>query len=222
MIIIPQPANSPLSNAASSPGGAVAATPKGRASLPSILLVAAWGVLMVVGFVGLERYSQAPGAPGTRVEHWPNNAGLARPGNGQATVVLSVHPLCPCTAATLDELQQVLMRRDLPPFHLVVLRLLPSEKPAEWKDSALPDWLSSYPGVQVVEDRDAALSDTFGLTTSGHVAFYRPDGTLAFKGGITASRGHRGENLGAATLKALLHGQPPPAEATSVYGCSLK
>ncbi|HSI82491.1 MAG: RedB protein [Candidatus Methylacidiphilales bacterium] len=184
-----------------------------------VLLV--WGGLMVAGFIGLERYSSAPGAAGKRVDHWPVESGITRPTDGQCTVVLSLHPLCPCTAATLDELQQVLNSK-LPPFHLRVLRMIPSSVPSEWKDKPVPDWLAAYPGVQVKEDTDAVISDAFGLTTSGHIAFYRADGTLAFKGGITASRGHRGENLGAETLRALLQGKTPPAEATSVYGCSLK
>jgi hypothetical protein len=44
---------------------------------------------------------------------------------------------------------------------------------------------------------------------------------LIFSGGITASRGHAGENAGVLALVALLTHGRPERRATSVFGCPL-
>lgn len=59
---------------------------------------------------------------------------------------------------------------------------------------------------------------------------YDTEGRFTFRGGVTAGRGHRGENAGRLTVVALLNGESIPAAAPSnssvsrqcpVYGCPL-
>jgi hypothetical protein len=77
------------------------------------------------------------------------------------------------------------------------------------------------PGVNVHEDVDGATARLFGAETSGFVVLYDPRGKLLFKGGITSSRGHAGDNLGEDTIASLLAGQIARSTRTPVYGCSL-
>ncbi len=65
----------------------------------------------------------------------------------------------------------------------------------------------------------------FGAKTSGDVLLFGANGKLIFAGGITASRGHEGDNPGAdAMLKALgesRRNKVTTTTATPVFGCSL-
>jgi hypothetical protein len=61
----------------------------------------------------------------------------------------------------------------------------------------------------------------FGAETSGHTLLYGADGRLLFSGGITASRGHAGENAGESAIIALVNHQTPLRSQTLVFGCSL-
>ena len=61
----------------------------------------------------------------------------------------------------------------------------------------------------------------FGAETSGYVLLYDTHGKLLFKGGITGSRGHAGDNAGESAIVALLEGEKPVLTRTKVYGCSL-
>jgi hypothetical protein len=65
----------------------------------------------------------------------------------------------------------------------------------------------------------------FGAKTSGDVLLFGANGKLIFAGGITASRGHEGDNPGAdAMLKALgesRRNKVSTTTATPVFGCSL-
>jgi hypothetical protein len=53
------------------------------------------------------------------------------------------------------------------------------------------------------------------------VILYDAAGRLRFSGGITAARGHAGDNLGRSAIVELLEGDSPTATATPVFGCSL-
>jgi hypothetical protein len=75
--------------------------------------------------------------------------------------------------------------------------------------------------VSVRIDEAGREAARFGATTSGHVLLYDRGGRLRFSGGITASRGHVGDNAGrAALLGLLIHGETE-RERTPVFGCPL-
>jgi hypothetical protein len=44
---------------------------------------------------------------------------------------------------------------------------------------------------------------------------------LLFQGGITASRGHEGENAGENAIVAIVNGRAAPQNKTLVFGCAL-
>ena len=82
------------------------------------------------------------------------------------------------------------------------------------------------PGVHVFEDRGAKVAQSFGAFTSGQTLLYNRDGHLLFKGGITAFRGHSGDNAGRIAILALLQHETPRTSivpvVTPVLGCSLR
>lgn len=62
--------------------------------------------------------------------------------------------------------------------------------------------LSAQGQVLAMNDRDGAELSRFGFRTSGDTRLYAPDGALVFHGGITASRGHEGDNPGQSAVLA--------------------
>jgi len=90
-----------------------------------------------------------------------------------------------------------------------------------WTKTDLWSSVGLIPGVTRIID-NGAESNLFGAATSGQTMVYDHRGRLLFSGGITAARGHFGDNAGVSAIVALLGG---PAHAglarTAVYGCPL-
>src|SRR5205085_9936459 len=99
-----------------------------------------------------------------------------------------------------------------------VLFYRPADAEQDWEQTGTWHAATRIPGVNVVADRDGAEAARFGTETSGHALLYGRDGQLLFRGGITAARGHAGENEGRSARVALLTGGTPDAEWTPVFG----
>jgi hypothetical protein len=103
---------------------------------------------------------------------------------------------------------------------------LPAHETSSWATTDLWQTASAIPGVRVFEDRGAVVAFSFGTFTSGQTLLYDPNGRLLFKGGITAYRGHSGDNAGRSVITALLRGETPSQinlpVITPVFGCSLR
>jgi hypothetical protein len=91
----------------------------------------------------------------------------------------------------------------------------------EWARAESWQSATAIPNVAVSEDADGEQARLFGAQTSGYVLLYDPRGHLLFSGGITASRGHAGDNAGESAILSILDGQHGPVTETRVYGCSL-
>jgi hypothetical protein len=187
-------------------------------------VLAAAGAVWLVGGLGgmtaLARYSTSPGEPRAAPGRWPADSTL-RPTPGRSALIMLAHPRCPCSRASLGELEQVMARAG-DRVDAYVLFLRPEGESADWARGEL--WLraASIPGVTVLEDEGGAEARRFGATTSGHVLLFDPEGQLRFSGGITASRGHAGDNSGRATLEALVLGRGEGEGRHPVYGCALE
>lgn len=183
-----------------------------------MVTLAVWALAAGLGMAWLNRYSAAPGEPGDPPAHWPQESRVARH-RGRATLVLLAHPECPCTRASLGELE-ILMARSRAPLAVYALFVDPGgsvslETTDLWKLAA------AIPGVKVLRDRDGSEATRFRLSTSGHVLLYDGQGQLQFSGGITKSRGHSGDNAGRDAIVAFLNRGAAPWARTSVFGCSL-
>lgn len=166
----------------------------------------------------LFQYENAPGRIGTLAESWPD-AQIERP-TDRPTLVMLAHPLCPCSRASVGELAQIMARMQ-GRLAAYVLLVKPADGGLAWEDTELRRTAEAIPGVHVVLDPDGVKAQRFGAETSGHTLLYGPNGRLLFSGGITASRGHAGGNMGASAIASLLNNEAPARTRTLVFGCSL-
>ena len=179
----------------------------------------AWLAAIGVGARTLLSYENAPGKAGSPPKEWPAESRIPRT-NERATLVMLAHPHCPCTRASIGELAN-LMARVQGRAAAYVLFLKPSGSPDGWEKSDLWQSAAAIPGVTVLFDADGAEARRFHIETSGHALLFDAAGHLLFSGGITASRGHAGENAGENALVSLLTSGSMVQPKTLVFGCPL-
>jgi hypothetical protein len=197
--------------------------PPARRRILYALLGATWVASTAFGLSRLWTYESTPGTPARAPAGWPKDARVPRAPD-KPTLVLLIHPRCPCSRATLGELAAI-MTDCRGRLAATVLMLHPAGTPAGWERTDLWNTAAAIPGVTVLADEQGAQARRFGAATSGQALLYAPNGQLLFAGGITASRGHRGDNAGRDAITTLvLHDDrathPTPAQ-TPVYGCPL-
>jgi hypothetical protein len=189
-----------------------------------VAAVALWIPAVAFGITVMWRYSTTPGRPATPPLNWPARVPVER-AEGQATLVMFVHPQCPCTSASLGELAIILAHAQ-GKLDADLFFYLPVSETAAWAKTDLWRNAGAIPGVRVFLDPEAAMARSFGVFTSGQTLLYDSRGRLLFKGGITAFRGHSGDNAGRSAISALLQGGPSVQSilpvVTPVLGCSLR
>lgn len=196
--------------------GVISTAPR-RLGIP--LATALWSVVVVGGMAGLCKYELTPGESSNPPTQWPAGSTLTLNQN-RPTLILFAHPRCPCTRATIGELERI-MARCQGKVDARVMFFVPSHRATEWKITDLWDSAHRIPGVTVVEDVDNVEAKRFGAQTSGHVQLFDPLGRLKYSGGITLSRGHSGDNPGHRTVVALINGKRADAARFPVFGCPL-
>ncbi len=178
-----------------------------------------WLVLAVSGMAALWDYSSRPGVAGTPPAQWPAGSVLAR-STRQFTLVMFVHPICPCTRASIGELAILMAHAGGRLRSYLVFERPGPGLPARWERTDLWESAAKIPGVTVVVDnRNEARR--FGSATSGQIAIYDAGGRLRFNGGITAARGHWGDSPGLFEINALLRGGDRRHGRAPVFGCPL-
>jgi hypothetical protein len=136
------------------------------------------------------------------------------------TLLVFIHPQCPCSRASLGELARIIAAaRDR--VQTTVFFYVPPDSKEDWAHTDLWTSAASIPDVRVTADPDANIARQFGARTSGQTLLYDLHGNLAFSGGITAARGHSGDNDGRDSIVALLLGKTPRRSTTPVFGCGL-
>jgi len=165
-------------------------------------------------------HSYTPGRQdGSIPQTWPAQSRLART-PGKPALVLFMHPKCPCTRATLSELN-ILMARCQTLASVTVLVATPLGVDAHWTDTDTCKSAAAIPCVTLRTDDGEREAKLFHATTSGQVVLYDADGRLLFNGGITGSRGHEGDNAGLLAVIDILRHNKTSAKETPVYGCAL-
>jgi len=174
---------------------------------------AAWILALAAAFAGLALYA---GRPGQAASPTPT---LRSPPRERWRLMMFLHPRCACSRASLSELARLLARlRDR--VDAEVLFVDPDGAPTA-DDRSLWSQASAIHGAKVSRDAHAAEARRMGALTSGQVLLFRPDGRLAFAGGMTPSRAHEGPNAGAMAITALVDGRAPARDRTAVFGCAL-
>ncbi len=178
-----------------------------------------WIAILTTGFFSLAREEWTPVAGAAAQPTFPPHSALALAPD-VPTLILFIHPHCPCTRASMHELAELMV--GLP--HKVaatVVFTLPEGVGPHWEQGELWQEAATIPGVRVTTDRDGVEANRFGVKGSGHVLLYRPSGELVFSGGITPSRGHEGDNPGRSAVVGLVLRGHSPADHTPVFGCPL-
>jgi len=179
-----------------------------------------WIAAIGLGFRYLVNYSVQPGIAASAPDEWPAESLIPAP-RGQHVLVMTLHPHCPCSRASVTELNNLMAM--LRPDHVkgYVLVVKPKEFADDWIQTESYRNALRIPGVEVLLDVDGEEAGRLGAATSGQVLLYGPKGGLLFAGGITPDRGHLGDSPGRARILSLVRTGKADAKDSLVFGCSL-
>jgi len=183
--------------------------------------VISWLAVVLAGVWFMNADSFAPGVAGHAAAVWPADATLARNESGH-TLVVALHPECPCSRATLEELGKIMARAG-GRLRAQVWCVQYAEIADKAEQSALWEQAKRIPGIELRVDHEGREARRFDMRVSGETRLYGRSGELLFEGGITAARGHAGDNLGEATILNLITDRRMAGDVktTPVFGCSL-
>jgi hypothetical protein len=192
-----------------------------RGTIKLFLLISTifWLAAVSTGLWILWGYENTPGVSAKPPVSWPTDSRIQR-AQDRATLVMLVHPRCPCTRATMGELG-ALMAHAQGRLTAYVLFLKPAGFSEDWEKTDLWQSAASIPGVNVMIDEDGAEARLFNSSTSGQTILYDSTGRLLFSGGITGSRGHSGDNAGRSAIVSLVNAGAADRAETLVFGCPL-
>jgi hypothetical protein len=184
-----------------------------------VVAVLLWATAAVAGMRMVLNYEYTPGVVAAGPHGWPAHTRLVRDPL-RPTLVLFVHPHCPCTEATLAELAE-LMTNCQGKLAAQVIFWDPYGADAAWDKTDLWREAGRIPGATAVHDQGGIEVTQFQATISGQALLYDRAGLLLFNGGITASRGHAGDNDGVDAIVSLVRNGTAKVAHTAVFGCSL-
>lgn len=193
--------------------------PRFRRNLVILASITLWLLVVGVGLSVLWGYENTPGAAAKPSVLWPADSRIQRAPD-RATLVMTVHPHCPCTRASIGELAQ-LMAQSQGRVTAYVLFLKPAGFSDNWEKTDLWQSAAGIPGVVPVIDYEGAEASRFKAKTSGQTALYDAEGRLLFSGGITIARGHAGDNAGRSAIVSLVNAGITGQAETPVFGCPL-
>ena len=178
-----------------------------------------WLFLALFAMTRLWKFEGTAGKVGHPPIHWVRSMPIALD-PAKPTLIMLVHPQCPCSRASLTELNHLAA---LCPNQaaISVLFLKPAGYTQAWADTDLWRQAAAILGVTVRVDDNGNMARRFGAATSGETVLYAPNGQLLYQGGLTGARGHEGDNAGLSAVAALLLGKPKRAMQEPVYGCPL-
>ncbi|HCS55077.1 hypothetical protein [uncultured Rubinisphaera sp.] len=195
-------------------------SPQFRRFLGFCLIIIVWFVLVLTGFLLLCDYSTRPGASAAVPTKWPENSTLPQV-DGRQSLLFFIHPCCPCSMASLNVFERILVKTASSQDATVVLTggVEPNQKTRDW----FQNWCQKR-NVRLVWDFRREEAEIFHVKTSGQTILYNKNGSLVFSGGITAGRGHAGDNPGQQDLQAAIHvngSDQATAKCHPLYGCSI-
>jgi hypothetical protein len=138
--------------------------------------------------------------------------------SGRWRLTVFAHAHCPCSRATLRELDG--LARAEPDLSTRVVFVRPPDCPAGWERGEAWDAATRIPGAEVACDPDGAAAQKLGAETSGHAVLTDPTGRVVFRGGLTPARGRTGGSEGRNAVMAWVSGGTGAAVAP-VFGCPL-
>jgi hypothetical protein len=194
-----------------------------RVSARQIIVAALLGfsaLSTLFGMGALIRFDQTAGSANTPPPQWPALSAIKR-FNGRPEILVFVHPFCSCTDATIAELAQLSVRKKPGAITPRVTVLFFRPHNSGWVPNGLWKKAQSLEDAYVAWDDDGLEAKRFGARVSGYALLYSTEGNLLFRGGITGSRGHQGDNYGLDELAASLDLNRPSHASGQVFGCAL-
>jgi hypothetical protein len=191
-----------------------------RSNHPFVLAaVAVWMLLSVGGYWWVLADANVPGESQIAPRVWPPHSSLmADP--ARSNLVLLLHPHCPCSRASLEEFAEIMAEcQDSVAAHVLFLK--PLQTADGWERTDLWTQAVAIPGVRVSSDEGGIEARRFGAVTSGQVVLFDRQGRMRFNGGITLTRGHRGNNVGRQAVIDWLNCGTAERSDARVFGCPL-
>jgi hypothetical protein len=185
----------------------------------SVFAVALWLGIVGAGFCWLARYETRPGRVGEVSQTWPMASHLERDSQ-RWNLVMFLHPRCPCSQASLQELGE-LQSSHPNDLHVSVVFCKPKGVPEGWEQTATWKQAAALTDIERVSDENDVERREFGALTSGEVLLYEPSGRLRYRGGIASARGKTGLSEGRSIVESLLGGEELPRHEGPVFGCPL-
>ena len=144
--------------------------------------------------------------------------------DGRSNLLVFVHPYCPCSNATIGELERIVARTsEQLTAHVIFWH--PKNTVPNWHKTSLWSRAKQIPGVHVIDDFEGILANRYQVKTSGQVMLYDTVGRLRFAGGITPARAHSGDNAGCDAIydlaKSQPHSHPILCRECAVFGCPI-
>ena len=144
--------------------------------------------------------------------------------DGRSNLFVFVHPYCPCSNATIGEMERIVART---PQQLTahVIFWHPKNTAPNWHQTSLWSRAKQIPGIHVIDDFEGILANRFQVKTSGQALLYDTVGRLQYAGGITPARAHSGDNAGSDAIYAIAKSQPDSnsiaCRQCAVFGCPI-
>jgi hypothetical protein len=192
--------------------------PKPWTGLGLRLAAVAWLGGLLGGMTAFASYKGTPGPEGEPPLRWPTASSIALDAE-RPTLLMFAHPKCPCTRASLSELNLVLNKYAAQVAASVVFAEPVDDR--SWRVGSAWDQARALPGARVLDDLGEVEAARFGAKVSGYVLLYSRAGELLYAGGVTGSRGHEGANLGRTRLETIIRGEAADRPNAPTFGCEL-
>ena len=187
--------------------------------LVKVALMACW-IPVAAAIVNFEFHESAPGAALHSSGHiWPKFTTLSR-SDVKPTLVLFIHPQCPCTGSSIENLDR-LVSASPGSCDVTLVFLQPSGFALDWVKKDLWVEAQRIPGARFFVDEEGKECRRFGALTSGTAILFDPDGNEVFCGGITSERGHAGDSLATVAIQGYLQTGKISIHTAPVFGCAL-
>jgi hypothetical protein len=185
-----------------------------------VVITVVWLALILAGFVILGRETYRPAPRAIIASTFPASPTLALDPQ-RYTLLVFVHPQCPCTEATLSNLDRLRTQAG-GNLAVTIVFTIPPGAPPGWEKGRLWTAANHLTSVSILRDVNGVEARRFGVTTSGHVLVYTPQGLLLFSGGITPARGQEGDSPGGLAIIHLTKEHSPSDKVEKpVFGCTL-
>ena len=139
-------------------------------------------------------------------------------------MLLFLHPKCPCSRATLHELERLLTsigEQASRTLDLIVVATVPETVDDSWLNTDTVEQAKRLVNARLFIDRGGNEAARFGAATSGLVIFFNVAGSRQYAGGVTVARGHEGASVGGVYLTEILRGESAIAREMPAFGCRL-